>query len=151
MKNLPAYSYRSDPAVAPFADDKPIILFDGVCVLCSAWVQFVLRHDKASRYRLLAAQSPLGQALLAHYGLDLVNFESTILLKDGVAWFHSEAPIRMAIGLGFPWNLAALGRLLPLRLRDKLYDTIARNRYNWFGRRDSCFMPREEYRDRFLK
>jgi predicted DCC family thiol-disulfide oxidoreductase YuxK len=151
MKNRPPYSYRSDPAVPPFADDKPVILFDGICVLCSGWVQFVLRHDRAGRYRLLAAQSPLGQAILAHYGLDLVDFESTILIKQGRAWFKSEAPIRMAIGLGFPWNLAALARLLPMPLRDWLYEAVARNRYNWFGRRDSCFMPREEYRERFLK
>lgn len=148
--SLPAYSYRADPAVPPFADDKPIILFDGVCVLCSGWVKFVLRHDPVGRYRLLAAQSPLGQALLVHYGIDTVDFESAILLRQGVAWFKSETALRTLVGLGFPWKLAALARLLPLRLRDWLYRHVARNRYTWFGRRDSCFLPREEYRARFL-
>lgn len=150
MKTWPAYSYRSDPAVPAFADDRPLILFDGICALCSSWVQFVLRHDRDGHYRLLAAQTPLGQALLAHYGLHLVDFESTILIQQGVAWFKSEAPIRIAIGLGFPWRLAVLARLLPLPVRDWLYELIARNRYTWFGMRNSCFMPRPEYRERFL-
>ena len=65
-----AYSYRADAGVPEFADDKPLIVFDGECVFCSAWVQFVLRHDKAERYRFLAAQSPLGEALYRHYRLD---------------------------------------------------------------------------------
>lgn len=151
MNTRPAYSYRDDPAVPDFADDKPIILFDGICVLCSRWVQFVLHHDRADSYRLLAAQTPLGQALLAHYGLDLVDFASTILIKDGLAWFRSEAPIRMAMGLGYPWRLAVLARLLPLAVRDWLYEQIARHRYSWFGMRKSCFMPRPEYHHRFLK
>lgn len=146
----PAYSYRDDPAVPPFADDKPVILFDGVCVLCSEWVKFVLRHDRAGRYRLLPAQSPLGQAILAHYGIDRVDFESAILLRQGVAWFKSETALRTLVGLGFPWSLAGLARLLPLRPRDWLYARIARNRYKIFGRRDSCFLPSAEFRARFL-
>jgi predicted DCC family thiol-disulfide oxidoreductase YuxK len=150
FKTRPAYSYRDDASVPAFADDKPVILFDGVCVLCSGWIEFVLRHDPHARYRLLAAQTPLGQALLLHYGLDTTDFESTILIKDGLAWFKSEAPIRMAIGLGYPWRMAALLRMVPLRLRDWLYEHIARNRYNWFGRRTSCFMPTDAVRARFL-
>jgi predicted DCC family thiol-disulfide oxidoreductase YuxK len=65
-----AYSYKQDPAVPSFADDHPILIYDGICAMCSAWVQFVLRHDKAGRFRFLAAQSALGRSLYIHYGMD---------------------------------------------------------------------------------
>jgi len=144
------YSYREDPAVPRFSDDRPIIIFDGYCALCSGWAQFVLRHDRDARYRLLAAQSPLGRALYVHYGLDPEDYETNILIADGTAWFKSEGSIRMAEGLGAPWSLAAAFRLLPLRVRDRLYEFIARNRLRFFGKRDVCYAPDPRYRDRFL-
>ena len=146
----PPYSYRQDPAVPPFADDKPIIVFDGYCALCSGWVAFVLRHDREGHYRLLPAQSPLGQALYVHYGLDPQDYETNILIADGVAWFKSEGSIRMAEGLGLPWSMAAIFRVLPMAWRDRMYATIARNRLKWFGKRDSYYRPDSKFSDRFL-
>jgi predicted DCC family thiol-disulfide oxidoreductase YuxK len=146
----PAYSYRDDPAVPAFADDKPVIIFDGHCVFCSAWARFVLRVDRRGVYRLLPAQSELGRALYRHYGLDPENYETNILLQDGRAWFKAEGSIRMAKGLGFPWSAAVVFRLLPARWREGLYDLVARNRLRIFGRSDVCYTPRPEYRDRFL-
>lgn len=148
--NQRAYSYRDDPAVPAFADDKPIIVFDGLCALCSGWVQFVLKTDRAGRYRLLSAQSALGQAIYVHYGLNPKDFESNILMADGVAWLKSEGSIRMAEGLGFPWKLAALARVLPLRVRDALYERVAFNRFKWFGRRQTCYLATAPFKDRFL-
>ena len=144
------YSYRADPAVPPFADEKPIIVFDGYCALCSGFAAFVLRHDAAGRYRLLCAQSPLGRALYRHYGLDPQDYETNILIADGVAWFKSEGSIRMAEGLGFPWRLAAVFRILPPAWRDRLYDTVARNRLRWFGKRATCYLPDPRFADRFI-
>ena len=144
------YSYRTDPAVAPFPDDRPIIIFDGYCALCSRLVQFVLRHDHKAAYRLLPAQSPLGHALYVHYGLNPQDYETNILIADGVAWFKSESSIRMAEGLGFPWSLAAAFRILPAAARDWLYDTVARNRLRWFGKRATCYRPDARHADRFL-
>jgi predicted DCC family thiol-disulfide oxidoreductase YuxK len=145
-----AYSYRSDPSVPAFADDKPVIIFDGHCVFCSAWARFVLRVDRKGRYRLLPAQSKLGEALYVHYGLDPREYESNILLKDGHAYFKADGSIRMAQGLGFLWSMAVLLRILPGRWNDALYDLVARNRYRVFGRSDVCYAPQEKYRDRFL-
>jgi predicted DCC family thiol-disulfide oxidoreductase YuxK len=136
--------------VPAFPDDRPVIVFDGYCALCSGWARFVLRHDRAARYRLLAAQSPLGQALYAHYGLDPKDYETNILIADGLAWFKSEGSIRMFEGLGFPWSLVAVFRILPLRVRDVLYEFVARNRMRFFGRRKTCYMPTANYKDRFL-
>ena len=145
-----AYSYRSDPAVPDFPDDRPIIIFDGYCALCSGWAQFVLRHDRDGRYRLLRAQSPLGRALYVHYGLDPKDYETNILIADGVAWFESEGSIRMAEGLGWPWSLAGCMRILPQPVRDRLYAFVARNRLRFFGRRATCNVPNAGDADRFL-
>jgi predicted DCC family thiol-disulfide oxidoreductase YuxK len=146
-----SFSYRSDPAVPKFPDDRPIIIFDGYCALCSGWAKFVLRHDAKGVYRLLPAQSPLGRALYIHYGLDPEDYETNILLRDGVAWFKSEGSIRMAEGLGRPWSLlGGAFRILPRPIRDRLYELIARNRLRFFGKRETCFMSDGNYQGRFL-
>jgi predicted DCC family thiol-disulfide oxidoreductase YuxK len=144
------YSYRRDPSVAAFADDKPVIVFDGYCVLCSGFARFVLRHDRKRRYRLLAAQSPLGEQLYRHYGLAGADYESNILLQDGRVWLKSAGSIRMFEGLGFPWSLVGILRLVPRGLLDRLYDLVARNRLRWFGTRQTCFLPDPADVDRFL-
>lgn len=153
MRTLPPrepYSYRRDPAVPSFPDDRPIIIFDGYCALCSGWVRLVLRHDRRQVFRLLTAQSPIGHALYLHYGLDPEEFETNILLADGIAWFKSEGSIRMAEGLRFPWSLARLFRILPPRWRDALYMTLARNRLRWFGRRAACYRAEPGQEHRFI-
>jgi len=144
------YSYRDDPAVPHFADDRPVIIFDGLCVLCSGSAAFVLRHDGKAAFRLLAAQSPLGRALYRHYGLDPQDYETMILIQDGVAWLKSEGAIRIALALGFPWSLAAVFRVVPLGLRDRFYMWIARNRLRWFGARTVCYVPDPRFADRVL-
>lgn len=144
------YSYRDDPAVPDFPDDKPIIIFDGLCALCSGWAAFVLRRDTLRRYRLVTAQSDLGRALYVHFGLDPDDYETNILVEDGVAWFKSEGSIRMAVGLGWPWRAAAVLRIFPVAFSDWVYDTIARNRLRWFGKRKTCYLPAASDADRFL-
>jgi predicted DCC family thiol-disulfide oxidoreductase YuxK len=144
------YSYRTDPRVPAFPDDRPIFIFDGHCVLCSRWVDLILRHDRARRYRLLPAQSALGRALYMHYGMDPVDYESNVVLIDGVALFKSEGSIRLAVDLGFPWSFAGILRLLPRRLADRLYEWVARNRFRLFGRRETCYLPSAADRERFI-
>ncbi len=144
------YSYRADPSVPRFDDSHPVIVFDGHCAFCSGWAGVVLRRDRRGHYRLLRAQSALGAAIYRHYGLDPVDYESNILLAGGRIWLKSEGTIRMAEGLGFPWSLAAGFRILPRRLRDRLYDIVARNRFRIAGRREVCYAPPEEMRGRFL-
>lgn len=151
MIRLPqAFSYRDDPRVPAFADDHPILIYDGQCRLCSGFVRFVLRHDRRDRFRFVAAQSALGAALYLHYELEAVEYETNILLEDGRPWFKSESSIRIFEGLGLPWSLAAMGRILPLALRDRLYEIIARNRLKWFGVRKVCFLLAPGQEDKFL-
>ena len=144
------FSYRDDPAVPHFPDDRPIVVFDGYCALCSGWAQFILRHDPRGVFRLLPAETALGRALYLHYGLDPQDYETNILIADGVATFKSEACIRMAEGLGLPWSLVGLARILPRPWRDRLYGILARNRLRVFGRRASCYVPDPRHADRFL-
>jgi predicted DCC family thiol-disulfide oxidoreductase YuxK len=149
VKRAP-FEYRIDAAVPRFRDDRPIIIFDGKCVLCTGFAQFVLRTDRDARFRLLAAQSALGDALYRHFGLDPVKYETYILLDNGAAYFRSEAAIRILEGLGGAWRLASLGRICPRPLRDRLYDLVARNRLRWFGVRQTCYVPDPSQADRFL-
>ena len=85
-----------------------------------------------------------------HYGLDPEDYETNILIEDGRAWFKSEGSIRMAEGLGLPWALASVFRVLPRALRDPLYGVVARNRLRWFGRRELCYRPDPAQAHRFL-
>ncbi|WP_283195152.1 DCC1-like thiol-disulfide oxidoreductase family protein [Rhizobium sp. AN80A] len=146
----PDYSYRQDAAVPDFPDDKPLIVFDGECVFCSAWVRFVLKHDRRERYRFVAAQTPLGAALYRHYGLNERDYETNILIEGGRAYFKSDGTIHMVAGLGAPWSAVTISRLLPRAIADRLYAFVARNRLRISGRRASCFVPTPAQRDRFL-
>jgi predicted DCC family thiol-disulfide oxidoreductase YuxK len=144
------YSYRSDASVPRFPDDRPIVIFDGKCVLCCTFARFILRTDRRKRLRLMAAQTPLGTALYRHYGLDHVNYGTYVLLAEGRAWFKSTASIRIFALLGSPWSLLSVFWLVPGALRDRLYDVVAQNRLRWFGVRNSCYLPGPDQADRFL-
>ena len=134
--------------------DPDIIFFDGVCNLCSGFVQFIIRHDQAGRFRFAALQSEAGQDLLAKHGFapsaGAAELDSVLLLSGGQLYYHSSAVLRIARGLGGGWALAGVGGLRPRAWRDALYRFIARNRYRWFGRQESCMLPTPELRARFL-
>jgi predicted DCC family thiol-disulfide oxidoreductase YuxK len=150
MNKKDAYSYRTDVSVSKFPDDKPIIIFDGHCVLCSGFARFVLRYDTSAQFRLLPAQTALGMSIYKHYGLDPLNYQTNILLDRGHAFFKSDGSLRMFQKLGFPWNIVVLLRVIPSVLRDRAYSIVARNRFRWFGRQDVCFLSEPSHKDRFL-
>ena len=150
LAEAPPYSYRTDPAVPAFPDDRALVVFDGVCVLCSGFARFILKRDKQFVFRLATAQSPLGQALYRHYGLDPNEFESNLVLVDGRAYARLDTGAVVAARLGGPWRALGLLRLLPRVLGDWLYDRVARNRYALFGRTEHCMLPPPQWRDRFI-
>src|SRR3569623_2737377 len=129
---------------------EAIIVFDGVCVLCNGWVRFLLRHDRAGRYRFAAMQSATGATLLGDHGLDPHDPSSFLLLENGVAFCDSDAILRVLAGLGGVWRLARAGRLVPRWLRDPAYRVLARHRYRIFGRHDACLLPDPAFSERFL-
>lgn len=144
------YAYRQDSAVPSFDDTKPIIIFDGKCVLCSRFVQFVLRNDRGGTFRFLAAQTPLGEAVYRHFDLRTGDYETYVLLENGRAHVKSDAALRIFALLGLPWSGISLGRIAPRLVRDGFYDWVARNRLHWFGARASCYAPTTAERGRFL-
>ncbi len=131
-----------------------VILFDGVCNLCHGFVQFVIRHDAAAHFRFAALQSEAGQALLATHGLAgaaaTASPTSVVLVEGGKVYMHSTAVLRIAGRLGGLGRLAQAGWLLPRAWRDALYRFVARARYQWFGRQESCLLPTPALQSRFL-
>lgn len=130
--------------------DPPIIVFDALCLLCSANARFILRHDRKRRFRLASMQSEAGAALYRRFGIDPADPETLILVEGGRARRDSDAVLAIWSGLGWPWRAAAAARVVPAALRDPLYQWVARNRYRWFGRRETCWLPTPELADRFL-
>ena len=128
----------------------PLIVFDDVCVLCSGFVQWVIRHDGEGLFRFTSAQGPLGQALYRDLGLDSVRFETNLLVVGDVAYGKLAAIREVATRLGGIWRAAALLRWLPAALSDWAYDRIARNRCALFGRRQTCWLPSPEVADRVI-
>jgi predicted DCC family thiol-disulfide oxidoreductase YuxK len=133
------------------ADDLPdrMILFDGVCVLCSRWVAFVIAHDPDARFRFVAIQTPRGRRLAERFHIDADNPETNVIVAGGRAYFKLEsALVVLAEVPGWRWTRIAY--LLPKRARDFLYDRIAQNRYRLFGRRATCLVPTPDVARRFL-
>ena len=130
--------------------DGPVILFDAECVLCSANARFILRHDKAARFRLASIQSVAGAAISRRHGVDPEDPTTLLLVEGARVRRDSDAILGIYQGLGFPWALAGVLRLIPAALRDRVYRWIARNRYRFFGKRQSCWIAPPEYRDRIL-
>lgn len=128
----------------------PIIVFDGVCVLCNGWVRFLLKRDRAVGFRFAAMQGESGRALLAKHGLNPDDPNSFLLIDEAGAHTDSDAILRVLSRLGGGWRLMAVLRVIPSVLRDLAYRWIARNRYRLFGRHDVCLMPDAELRGRFL-
>jgi predicted DCC family thiol-disulfide oxidoreductase YuxK len=128
----------------------PLIVFDGVCVLCSGFVQWVIRHDPQGRFRFTSAQGPLGQTLTRDLGLDSIELETILLVDGDVAYGKLAAVIQIAARLGGVWRAAALLRVLPTFVGDWAYDRIARNRYALFGRREICWTPSSDVAGRVI-
>ena len=126
--------------------DRPVILFDGVCNLCTGSVQFVIERDSRKRFRFASLQSPIAEKLLGRRD----DLESMVLVQDGRIYRKSTAALLIARRLDGLWPLLAAFLVVPRFLRDAVYDWIGRRRYRMFGKRDTCWVPRPELAERFL-
>ncbi len=130
---------------------KKIILFDGVCNLCNSFVQYVIKRDKKDAFCFVALQSKLGETILAQAGDGAKQVDSIILYEPGVAYYYkSNAAIEIAKTLGGWLRLSIVFKIMPAYLRNLLYDFVARNRYKWFGKTESCMIPTPELKAKFL-
>lgn len=132
------------------SETHPIVVFDGVCNFCSSTVQFILKNDVAGRIRFTPFQSPLGRSLVESHSLDPNDVDSLLFVCGDNAFVRSDAALEIARDLSWRWRWLRVFRIVPRVLRDAVYNVIARNRYRWFGKHESCFIPTKEIRDRFL-
>lgn len=145
------YSYRDDPRVPPFDDSATLIIFDGLCVMCSTGVGWMLRRDPDGTSRFAAIQQPLPRALYAHYGLDAETFDTFMVLDAGLPHVKWRGLLAAARTMPQPWRaLGTFGRLVPAFAGDVVYDWLQRNRIRWFGARARCLVPDASERARFL-
>jgi predicted DCC family thiol-disulfide oxidoreductase YuxK len=127
----------------------PLVLFDGVCNLCNGVVQFIIRRDPRGVFQFAPLTSVAAQRALQAVPTDGL-LDSIVLVDTGRIYTRSDAALRIARELGFPWMLAYAFVVVPRGLRDWVYDAIAARRYRWFGRRNECMIPTPSIRDRFL-
>jgi len=128
-----------------------IVIFDGVCNLCEFSVNFIFERDSAGQFYFTPAQSPLGASLLKRFGINTSRLDTVVLVRNGQAYTRSAAAIEIASKLDMPWNLLTVFQAVPEPLRDMLYDLIAQNRYQLFGKKEACMLPSEALRKRFLE
>ncbi len=129
---------------------NPVVVFDGVCNLCVGSVGFIVRHEKTPALRFAPIQSATGARLVRELGFDPADAKTFVIVEDGRAHVRSNAAIRLARYLRWPWRLLGAAWIVPRPIRDHAYDWVARNRYRWFGRRDTCLVPTPALRSRFL-
>lgn len=130
--------------------NHPVILFDGVCNLCNGSVQYVIKHDKQGLFRFASLQSDGGQKLLQQYQLPQNDFTSFVLLENNEVYTRSTAALKVARKLSGFVKLLYGFIIVPAFIRDAVYNFIAKNRYKWFGKQESCMIPTPELKERFL-
>lgn len=127
-----------------------IVFFDGVCNLCNASVDFIIKHDKKKRFRFASLQSERGQAILKANQFNPNDYDSFILETQGKVYIKSTAALKVVAQLGFPFSLMMIFRIIPPFIRNAVYSWIAKNRYKWFGQKETCRLPSPEERALFL-
>ena len=128
-----------------------IVLFDGVCNLCSGGVQFIIKRDKKDLFRFASLQSELGKKLLSERKIDPEITDSMVLIQPGKAYYlRSDAALEIGKQFSGFWQLLSVFQWFPSPIRNFVYDFMAKNRYRWFGKKESCMIPSPELRQKFL-
>ncbi|WP_138494187.1 thiol-disulfide oxidoreductase DCC family protein [Paenibacillus pinistramenti] len=137
--------------------EHPIVLIDGVCHLCQGAAKFIIRRDPKGYFRFASLQSETGRMLLSEYGISVPESEhgeaevdTVVLIEHGKYYIRSDAALRIAARLKFPWSLLRVMRLIPRPMRDGIYRLIAKRRYRWFGKDEACMVPTPELAERFV-
>ncbi len=129
----------------------PVILFDGVCNLCNSSVQFVIKHDKKRMFRFASLQSHFGQQVLQQFQIQTNNFNSFIVLENNRIYTKSTAAFKVIKQLNGLWKLLYVFIIVPSFIRNAVYSFIANNRYKWFGKKESCWIPTAELKELFYQ
>jgi predicted DCC family thiol-disulfide oxidoreductase YuxK len=141
---------RLAPTAHEWATQERLILFDGVCNWCNAWVDFTIARDPQGSFKFGTLQSATGQQALTDLRLPTDDFETFLLLEQGRSFTKSTAALRILRQLSGLWPLLYIGIVIPRPLRDAIYDYVARRRYRWMGKADTCRVPTPAEHDRFV-
>ena len=128
-----------------------VILFDGVCNLCNASVNWIIDRDKQNLFKFTSLQSAYGQNAVKHFGIANDYLNTVILAEDEKIYSRSTAVLRIMKHLGFPYNLTYCFIIVPEYIRDMVYKFVAKNRYKWFGKRDNCRIPEPGLKAKFIE
>jgi len=127
-----------------------IILFDGICNLCNSSIQFIIRHDKKGKFRFASLQSDFGKMQIKKNQIDTSKTDSVIYIYNNKAYIQSDAALKIVRQLNSAWPFLYILIVIPKFLRNWIYNYIAKNRYKWFGKKESCMIPNPELKSRFL-
>ncbi len=128
-----------------------VLLIDGHCNMCHGLAKFVVGRDKRAVFRFASLQSELGRRLLQEGGMPEDALETFVMVDNGKYYTKSTAALRIGRKLGWPWSVAYPAIVVPRFVRDRVYRFVARRRYRWFGRSESCLLPTPDMRSRFLE
>lgn len=128
-----------------------IVIFDGLCNLCESSVVFIIKRDKRAKFKVAQAQSEAGKKLQTQIDFDVAESNSMVLIKEGKAFFKSDAVLEVCRNLDGAWKLLSILKLLPLSFRNRAYEFVAKNRYRWFGKKDAYMVPTKELNARFIE
>jgi predicted DCC family thiol-disulfide oxidoreductase YuxK len=131
-------------------ESHPVILFDGVCNFCNYWVNFSIKRDPGKKLRFTPLQGETAKTLLPEYNIQPNSLSSVVFIENGKAYTQSSAALRVARHLSGGWKLFYGLMIIPKFIRDALYNIIARNRYKWYGKKETCMIPTPELSERFL-
>ncbi|QMU65369.1 MAG: DUF393 domain-containing protein [Flavobacteriaceae bacterium] len=133
------------------SEGKQIVLFDGVCNLCSSTVIKISKYDTKNRFLFASLQSDIGKQIVDHLKIEVSKTDSIVLYRPTVAYYlKSEAALQIMNGFGGLWKLTQVFTIIPSKISDIVYDFIARHRYKWFGKKESCMIPTPELKAKFL-
>ncbi|MEM1219640.1 MAG: thiol-disulfide oxidoreductase DCC family protein [Bacteroidota bacterium] len=129
---------------------KSLLLFDGVCNLCNGFVQFTIPRDPNNNFVFASLQSEVGQQVLERMGYKQEELSTVILIEEGQVYTHSSVALRMVRKFRGAWPLLGSLGIIPKPIRDAIYNWVAANRYRWFGKKDACWIPTPDLRERFI-
>ncbi|MCC7402261.1 MAG: thiol-disulfide oxidoreductase DCC family protein [Chitinophagaceae bacterium] len=130
--------------------ENPVILFDGICNLCNRSVLFIIKRDRKKKFLFASIQGEKGKDLFSKLNLPLNDINSFVLIDKGKAYTRSSGALRVLKELGGKWRLWYACIIVPKFIRDGVYKWIAKNRYKWFGKKETCMTPAADLKERFL-
>ncbi len=132
-------------------EGKKLILFDGVCNLCNSAIQYIIKKDKNNIYVFAALQSTVGEKFIQERNINTQDIDSIILVDPDVAYYiKSSAALHIAYEFGKSWKFLKIFEFIPSKIRDLIYDFVAKNRYKWYGKKDACMIPTPELKSKFI-